>query len=216
MKWRGGSDRPAASTAAHGAGAAEPVQIDPGGPDIRGEVDELRQPRARKSDSSADEQTAVGKRHLHDDPFITASVILPLLSKRKVTLYANGMLVSECPFALNVACSLAWKIWLVGVPLTSKKSGGSVALPVAAMVTGKAQVSVRTPVSGEREFRLDRGVSCGPRREQGHHGEPSKGSQCEAPRESLHLLTSSATIADQPSAERSRLPQLRRLIACAL
>jgi hypothetical protein len=38
------------------------------------------------------------------------------------------------------------EIWLVGVPLASKKSS-SVALPVAAMVTGKAHVSVRTPVS---------------------------------------------------------------------
>ena len=150
-------------------------------------------------------------------PFITASVILPLLSKRKVTLYANGMLVSECPFALNVACSLAWKIWLVGVPLTSKKSS-SVALPVAAMVTGEGAGIGQDTRVGEREFRLDRGVSCGPRREQGHHGETSKGSQCEAPRESLHLpLPPPATpIADQPSAERSRLPQLRRLIACAL
>jgi hypothetical protein len=169
--------------AAHGASASQNLSRLTEAPTSVGKSMNCVNPRARKSTQPAlMNRPPSGSGTFTMTPFITASVILPLLSKRKVTLYANGMLVSECPFAL-----------LAGVEKLARQRAACIeevefrGAPGGVDGDGKgARIGQDTRV-GEREFRLDRGVSCSPRREQRHHGHANKGSQGEAPRESLHL-----------------------------
>jgi hypothetical protein len=72
--------------------------------------------------AGADEQAAVGERHLLDEAAREDMRNIALLSKRMSTLNANGTPVSDLSFAENVSCSTLCMWTLVSVPLWSKKS----------------------------------------------------------------------------------------------
>jgi hypothetical protein len=99
VKWRAAAltGQPP-SNAAHGASASQNLSRLTEAPTSVGKSMNCVNPRARKSTQPAlMNRPPSGSGTFTMTPFITASVRLPLLSKRKVTLYANGMLVSECP-----------------------------------------------------------------------------------------------------------------------